>query len=418
MLPATNTSAHEWSRNGARSAPHALWAPRMVNARMVVGRTREGRARMRRRQEWNGSAGRLGGLGHHVVAVVATGVALGLALPMQGRIEGAESTLFLIAVLVSGSAGGLGPALLATALGFSAMNYVFEEPRYSLGVSSLRTSVDVVLFLAAALIASALQAQLRAALARAGAAGREAAEAIRLRDEVLALAAHDVRVPLTVLKADLQLLRRSGVGGGRLDEGLSRMTRSVQRVERLMDELLDAAALQMGRGLALRLQLADLVALVRRAAAEHGRTSARHQIVVQTDVESLAGQWDEARLERVLDNVLSNAVTYSPDGGTINVFVSQEGGPDGWAVLRVRDSGAGMAGSDLPRVRQRFESGADASATTSGSGIGVVGTYAIVEEHGGRLEVESRAGAGTTVTVRLPRRPPQVGRRSLPRDEQ
>ena len=408
VLPATNASARQWSRDGLRPAPPTAQAPRAVGSpRERIG-SGLGRARRRSGRWWLGWVGAAlsrDGLRRYAVAPVSIGAALALALPMHGRLEGAASTLFLIAVVVSGWLGGFGPALLATAASFTAIDYLFEEPRYSMGATSLRTSVDAVLYLSAGLIVSALQAQRRTALARAAAAYREAREAIRLRDEVLATAAHDVRTPLAVLKTDLHLLRRSGIGGGRLDEGVTRMTRSVDRVERLMDELLDAAALQMGKRLALRLQSVDLVELARRAAAEHGRTSTRHQILVQADVEALPGQWDEARLERVLDNVLSNAVKYSPDGGRISVVVSQEGGLDGWAVVRVRDSGTGIAEVDVPRLRQRFERGANARATVPGSGIGLVGAYAIVEAHGGRLDVESRVGVGTTVIVRLPRRP-------------
>ena len=105
----------------------------------------------------------------------------------------------------------------------------------------------------------------------------------------------------------------------------------------------------------------------------------------------------------MLANVLSNAVKYSPNGGTITVSVSREDHPPGpRAVVTVRDQGLGIPAADLPRVFERFHRGQNVVGQIRGTGIGLSGSRQIVEQHGGTIGVESQEGAGATFTVRLP----------------
>jgi signal transduction histidine kinase len=131
--------------------------------------------------------------------------------------------------------------------------------------------------------------------------------------------------------------------------------------------------------------------------------TARHTVQVEADSEPLVGDWDAGRLGRALANLLSNATKYSPDGGEVVVGLAREQGAGGaWAVLRVRDRGIGIPAADLPHVFEPFYRAANAVAQAGGAGIGLAGARQIVEQHGGMIDVESRDGEGTTVTVRLP----------------
>jgi PAS domain S-box-containing protein len=241
---------------------------------------------------------------------------------------------------------------------------------------------------------------------------REVQEAIRVREEFLASASHDLKNPLAAIRVRAEVLqevlrweagRASGAEAEELLDGLAKIEILTGKMERLLDELVDVARLQLGQPLKLDRRPTDLVAMARQTAAEHQRGTKRHQIRVATTEAELVGLWDAARLERVLGNLLSNAVKYTPEGGEITVEVTRQGDAAGaWAMLRVRDPGIGIPAGDLPRVFERFHRAGNAVGRMAGTGIGLAGARRIVGQHGGTIAVESREGVGSVFTVRLP----------------
>jgi len=122
-----------------------------------------------------------------------------------------------------------------------------------------------------------------------------------------------------------------------------------------------------------------------------------------SDAPDVIGQWDWARLERVIDNLLSNALKYGSGEETVRICLRVEDSAGSKeAVLSVQDKGIGIPSGDLSRIFERFKRGSNVSETIPGSGIGLAGVRQIVEQHGGSIEVESREGEGSTFTVRLP----------------
>ena len=116
----------------------------------------------------------------------------------------------------------------------------------------------------------------------------------------------------------------------------------------------------------------------------------------------MLGDWDEARIERIVGNLISNAVKYSPKGGAISLQVRQEhAGHQEWGVLVVKDNGIGIPPAELERVFEPYYRASNTAGTVSGSGIGLAGTRHIVEQHGGQISVVSEVG-DTTFIVRLP----------------
>lgn len=230
----------------------------------------------------------------------------------------------------------------------------------------------------------------------------------RQKDEFLASAAHDLKTPLTVIRGYAQLLRRQAAranpgGNARLERSLDNIDAAVERMARLLSEMLDATRLQMGRLLDLDPVPTDLVALARQVVAEHQATTQRHRLRLECHERELVGRWDAIRLQRVLGNLVDNAIKFSPEGGEVVVTLARGQGSRGpEAVLRVRDRGVGIPAEDLPLVFQRFHRGANVVGRIGGTGIGLAGSRQIVEQHGGTVTVESREGMGTTVTVRLP----------------
>jgi signal transduction histidine kinase len=226
----------------------------------------------------------------------------------------------------------------------------------------------------------------------------------RERGSFVAAVSHDLKSPLAAISGQAQLLQRKieqlGLPDGpTMARRLARIDETTYRMSRLIDDLLDVSRLQMGRPLELNRQPVDLVALAQSAIQQLQPTTARHRLLLVTDEPELTGFWDPQRIARVADNLLLNAIKYSPDGGDVAVTVVRDGG---WAVMAVRDSGMGIPAADLPRIFERFHRGANVTRKISGTGIGLAGSKQIVEQHGGSIEVDSREGGGSTFTVRLP----------------
>ena len=230
----------------------------------------------------------------------------------------------------------------------------------------------------------------------------------RQKDQFLALISHDLRNPLATIKSLAQLLQRQlaldvDPAEVRIADRLDAIARTATRASAILADISDIARLQMGRPLVLDLRLTDLVSLVQRVVADHQEIFEQHRIVLEIPIPSLVGWWDSARLERVVDNLVSNAIKYSPDGGDIVVALTREEDAAGaWAVLQVRDQGIGIPANELDQVFAGFFRASNVVGRIEGTGIGLAGAHQIVTQHGGQLSVESQEGSGSTFTVRLP----------------
>jgi two-component system OmpR family sensor kinase len=168
-------------------------------------------------------------------------------------------------------------------------------------------------------------------------------------------------------------------------------------MRRLIESLLALARLDAGQEVLKRLQfdfsktVSDCVELLKPVADERG-------VKIFTELSSLEITGDSERLAQVVANLLANAIQYNLPDGEVRVKLESQ---DGLAVLTVSDTGQGIAAEDLPRVFERFYR-ADKSRSTGGNGLGLAIAKAIVEAHGGTIEVASEENAGTTFTVRLP----------------
>jgi PAS domain S-box-containing protein len=241
-------------------------------------------------------------------------------------------------------------------------------------------------------------------LAREHEARAEAERAIAVRDQVLAAVSHDLKAPLTVIRGRVQLLARQV---GRMDAeqseqlvgSLREIEASVRRMGVWIDELVDVARLQVGQELRLHSAPTDLVALARAAAAEYQETGEHHRLRVEAADPELVGEWDAERLQRVLANLISNAIKYSPDGGAVTISLER---CDNTAVVTVHDCGLGIPPVDMPHLFEQFHRASNVIGRIAGTGIGLAAARHIVEQHGGTIGVETCEGIGSTFTVRLP----------------
>ena len=225
----------------------------------------------------------------------------------------------------------------------------------------------------------------------------ELAEAMRLRDAMLTGVTHDLRAPVTVVKVQAQVLRRRADPA--LWAGIDRIERAATRMARWIDQFFEVSTIQKPEDLQLSLEATDLVKLVRDAAEEYHHDGSLHRLMVRSEIDELVGQFDAARIERVLDNLLGNAVKYSPPGSCVSLELTAK---HGWATIVVRDQGMGIPPEDLPHVFEPFRRGGNVVGRISGTGIGLSNAQRIVRRHGGTLSVESVLGHGSSFTIRLP----------------
>ncbi|HEY8446965.1 MAG TPA: GAF domain-containing protein [Thermomicrobiales bacterium] len=237
-----------------------------------------------------------------------------------------------------------------------------------------------------------------------------------MREEFLAAVSHDLRNPLCAIRGATQLLMRRVNRGEppnpqRLADGLTTIETATHKMMTMIDDMVDAARLRMGQELSLEPESVDLVELARRTVEQYQATTRRHELDLVADCPEVVGTWDPRRLERVLDNLINNAIKYSPEGGRVEVRVAQETEPNGesWAILTVADEGIGIPAADLPHVFERFRRGANVAGVAAGSGIGLSGVEQVVEQHGGTINVASEEGRGSSFTVRLPLEPMTSG---------
>jgi PAS domain S-box-containing protein len=240
----------------------------------------------------------------------------------------------------------------------------------------------------------------------------EANEAIRLRDEFLAMASHDMRTPLQAILSNIQLAIRRLDGAGAdaaadrrdaIRENLSRAVQTTHRLSALVGDLLDVAMLRSGRNIGLELGEFDLVEAASRIADAHQSLAPTHRLRVEGPAQ-LAVHSDRVRVERVLDNLVANAVKYSPDGGDIVLALDQQGDE---VRVAVHDQGIGIPASELSAVFEPYHRGSNAS-TMRGIGLGLSGSRAVIRQLGGTLTAASEEGKGSTFLVSLPREPRQT----------
>ena len=227
-------------------------------------------------------------------------------------------------------------------------------------------------------------------------------QADRVREDLIATVSHELRTPLTSIIGYTELLQdlpeeEVSPTARRL---LGVVQRNAARELRLVDDLLTLAFLGQER-MSVALEPVDLGQIVR-SAAETGRTSARRRgltvEVHDAGVDLVHG--DAQRLGQVVDNLLANAVKFTPPGGRVELRVLDDGDA---ALLEVADTGPGVPAEDLERIFERlYRSAGAVEAQVPGAGLGLPIVRAIMDAHGGRVEASSEPGSGTVVRVRVP----------------
>jgi signal transduction histidine kinase len=233
-------------------------------------------------------------------------------------------------------------------------------------------------------------------------AEQTAVEAARIRDEFLSVASHELKTPLTSLKLQVQgirrlLLRDPDGAVPKMPSFAERCERQIDRLTRLVDDLLDVSRINNGK-LLMNAESFDLGEAVREVSSRFSMDLVQAGCELQLDIEpGVVGDWDRFRIEQVFTNLLTNAFKYGPSA-PIGVRVWKEGGR---AQFEVRDHGVGIGEADQRRIFSQFER-AISPQGPSGLGLGLYIASQIVEAHEGIIEVQSTVGQGSRFVVRLP----------------
>jgi PAS domain S-box-containing protein len=230
----------------------------------------------------------------------------------------------------------------------------------------------------------------------------------RLKDEFISLVSHELRTPLTSIRGYLELLLDGGAGELTADQRrlLAVVDRNSKRLMHLVGDLLFLAQVEAGK-LALELSEIALNEVVAESVEAAKPIADEKGIELRVSLDHAPRMMgDRSRLAQVLDNLVSNALKFTPEGGSVDVRMSVEGDN---VVIEVADTGMGIAAAEQEHLFDRFFRSTEASEQAiPGTGLGLTIVKAIVERHDGNIDVESAEGEGTTMRVRLPVRKPSV----------
>lgn len=221
----------------------------------------------------------------------------------------------------------------------------------------------------------------------------------RIKSDFVNTVSHDLRSPLTAILGYVELIERIGPVTGQQREYIRRVQLSVSNITELINDLLDLGRIEAGFD--SRKEIVHLPELVEALIVDlRGRLSEKeHELIreIQEDTPPILGNL--VRLRQMLGNLLGNAIEYTQPGGKIRISLKFEGGQ---VILRVSDNGPGIPASDQPYIFDKFFRGSNVPSSTSGTGLGLAIVKSIVDNHQGRIWVDSNPGPGTTFTVVLP----------------
>jgi signal transduction histidine kinase len=222
----------------------------------------------------------------------------------------------------------------------------------------------------------------------------------RAKSEFIMTAAHELRTPLTTIMGYTELL----LSDNQFDQEqyrvfLSYIMEKAEILQRIVDDLLQQGHVEFGRTVVLKRTRCHLDEIINRYVDHYRREHLIHQFKTDLPENPISAYIDSDRIGQVLDNLLSNSVKYSPEGGLINSSAEVR---DDLCIVKIRDEGIGMSQAQKARAFEKFFRGNFSDTAVGGLGLGLTISKNIVEAHGGRIWIESEPGSGTTILFSLP----------------
>ena len=328
------------------------------------------------------------------VFAYAAGIVAGVAVAVLASAMGAADNVYVmfavLLVVMAALLGGTGPAITV------AITVVVGDDLVLSGrLPPLEQWKDEVIFGTIAITVGLLVSAKRKQQIKAEDLARRERELRTERAAILATISHDVKNPLAVILGSARLASRDR--GGDTTRVFRRIESAALQAASLVDQLSDLHSIERS-GIALECRPADLRRTVEAAKDQMEAIARGHVLRYTAPPESVMVDYDERRIQRVLQNLIGNAIKYSPDGGDIDINIRSDSGT---AAISVRDHGIGVPEADRGRV---FERGYRANSVGGipGTGLGLFISSQIVKRHGGSIECRAADGRGTVFEVRLP----------------
>ena len=307
---------------------------------------------------------------------------------------------YLLLVQVASARGGRMLGVMLAVLAFLAFDFFLLRPFGTLRLSDPHDWFVLGAFLLASLISSHLLTRLRASVEDVRRLGEEAAEARALKaahkakDAVLASVSHDLRTPLTTIRALAQELAETG------DDRAMTIAEESDRLHRFVADMLDLSRLQSSM-ITLNLEPNEAEDLIGAAAQRiSGQLAGRElRVSVTPSGEMLFGRFDFVHTLRAIVNLIENALRYSPPGAAVDLEVHREGRE---LVITVGDRGPGIDEDEHERIFEPFYRGEENGANPTGLGLGLSIARGLIAAQGGRLQYRARDGGGSLFEIRLP----------------
>jgi len=319
---------------------------------------------------------------YSVAVALTVLVVLGrLALNPWWGVQQNRHLVLLPTVMLAAWWGGFRPGVVSALLSTLALQLLWSKQPGLLHVPT----ADELLFLAVSVIVCALVSSLQTARASADAATHS-------RERVLEIVAHDLRSPLTAIKAISDVMARSNSAVAPRVAGIDR---AVGRMDRLISQLVDG--IRIGRGeLTVSARPEPACAMINETVDLYAATAREHQIALEAGQlpAELVVEADRDRVMQVLGNLVGNALKFTPPGGRVSLCVRREAED---VTFSVADTGRGIEAADLPHVFEQYW-----KHDRHGTGLGLYIARSVVEAHRGRIWVESAPGAGSTFFFTLP----------------
>jgi two-component system CheB/CheR fusion protein len=225
-------------------------------------------------------------------------------------------------------------------------------------------------------------------------------ELLSKKDEFISIASHELKTPVTSLKAALQIMERASIRGDSIktvDSFIQKAIKQVDKLTELIKDLLDVTKIQSGK-LVLRKTDFVLDELLKECVEELQNDSAKHKIVIE-GYRNIEVHADRNRLEQVIINLISNAIKYSPDANKVIVSIEKV---DEGIKVSVKDFGIGIPKDKLPLIFDRFYRVDEASQRYAGLGLGLYISAEIIRQHGGHIDIKSTMGKGSSFWFIIP----------------
>ena len=341
-------------------------------------------------------------LSRYLFAMIISVLSLLLVFAFRNLEESVPFTSFaILTVILSAIYGGKGPATVDTLITSIGLDYFFAEPYFKV-FNTISSVSRIVIYMSVGYLTASLVESLKMSLLISRTQKLEVEVEKKARENVLGVVSHDLRSPLASVIMNADLLLR-GINSGKVPASSSKIVNNIKnsayRMNRLIEDLLDAVKVEAGQ-FKMDKSECDIAEVVQTSIEESTAAANNKNIVIKTNFADTPHcvSCDQARIIQVINNLLGNAIKFSPNDSEVNVSIVDH---EHEIIIRVKDQGPGISREDINYLFDRYWQ----AKTTAhkGTGLGLFISKSIIEQHDGDIRVHSHLGEGAFFDVHLPK---------------